>query len=69
MKKALDQYNSYAIDGSVWAWRYFKACEHLMDDDLREQVHSELAPCSEREFLQRYSELHVAKFNEEFVCN
>lgn len=28
-----------------------------MDDDLREQVHAELAPCSPKEFLARYLEL------------
>jgi len=29
----------------------------LMDDDTREQVHNEIAPCTEREFLARYLEL------------
>lgn len=28
-----------------------------MDSDIREQVHSELAPCTRLEFLQRYLEL------------
>lgn len=28
-----------------------------MDDDIREQVHSELAPCEPIEFLKRYLEL------------
>lgn len=28
-----------------------------MDDDLREQVHAELAPCTNEEFLNRYLEL------------
>lgn len=28
-----------------------------MDDDKREAVHFELAPCTEREFLERYLEL------------
>lgn len=28
-----------------------------MDDDIREQVHSELAPCLPEEFLARYLEL------------
>lgn len=28
-----------------------------MDDELRERVHDELAPCSELEFLARYLEL------------
>ena len=28
-----------------------------MDDDKREQVHAELAPCEPEEFLKRYLEL------------
>ena len=28
-----------------------------MDDDKREQVHAELAPCTNEEFLKRYLEL------------
>lgn len=28
-----------------------------MDDEKREQVHNELAPCSPEEFLKRYCEL------------
>ena len=32
----------------------------LMDDDIREQVHRELAPCSNEEFLSRYLELDPA---------
>lgn len=30
---------------------------HYMDDNAREQVHGELAPCSEFEFLVRYLEI------------
>jgi len=29
----------------------------LMDEDLREQVHEELAPCEPMQFLERYCEL------------
>lgn len=30
-----------------------------MDDEIREQVHAELAPCTEEEFLSRYCELDL----------
>lgn len=43
----------------------FEAYVMLMDDDLREQVHAELAPCTDDEFLERYQELHYAKYGEE----
>lgn len=33
------------------------AMSEYMDDDTREAVHNELAPCSDIEFLTRYLEL------------
>ena len=35
----------------------FDAIVNLMDDDIRERVHSEVAPCAEAAFLKRYLEL------------
>lgn len=32
----------------------WKAIVNLMDDDIRERVHAELAPCTEKEFISRY---------------
>ena len=36
----------------------FSTFEHYMDDELRERVAWELAPCGEQEFIDRYVELH-----------
>lgn len=47
----------------------FEAAVSLMDDELREQVAWELAPCTDEEFLERYKELHAEKYGEEFVIN
>ena len=44
----------------------FDACVNMMDDDIREQVHFELAPCTDQEFLDRYCQLHEEKYGEEF---
>ena len=33
------------------------AIVNLMDDDIREKVHFERAPCTEEAFLQRYLQL------------
>lgn len=44
----------------------FDACVNLMDDELREQAHRELAPCSEQEFIDRYCQLHTQKYGEDF---
>ena len=38
-----------------------------MDDDKREQVHFELAPCKPEKFLKRYLELDTDF--EELLCN
>ena len=37
--------------------RYWDAITVYMNDDIREQVHAELAPCTAKEFLDRYLEL------------
>ena len=45
----------------------FEACANLMDTELREELHAELAPCSEQEFLDAYIVRHAAKFSEDFT--
>ena len=45
----------------------FEAVVNLMDDELREQVHEELAPCTEQEFVERYAELHEERYGEGFA--
>ena len=36
----------------------FDTCAILMDDEIREELHMELAPCTEQEFLDAYAERH-----------
>lgn len=45
----------------------YDAAVILMDDDLREQLHAELAPCTEQEFFDEYVELHFERYGEEFT--
>ena len=40
-----------------------------MEEDIREQVHSELANCSELDFLARYCELYFEKHGQDFVIS
>lgn len=47
----------------------FDAAVNLMDDDLREAIHAELAPCSNQEFFEAYCKAHFEKFGEEFEPN
>ena len=39
---------------------------NLMDDDLREELSADLAPCTEQEFFEAYAKAHEAKFSEEW---
>jgi hypothetical protein len=45
---------------------YFDAAVQLMDDELREQIHADLAPCTNAEFLREYERRHLEKYGEEF---
>lgn len=36
----------------------------LMDDDIREEVHAELAPCTPQAFFDRYCQLHSERYSE-----
>ena len=38
----------------------------LMDDDIREELTAELAPCTEQEFFTAYAKAHAEKFGEEW---
>lgn len=38
----------------------------FMDSEIREQLHSELSPCTEQEFFTAYETLHEDEFGEEW---
>ena len=44
----------------------FEAAVKLMDDEIREELHAELAPCGNQEFLDAYVERHAQKYGEDF---
>ena len=44
----------------------YHALEEMMDDDLREELHSKLAPCSQKQFFESYQKGHLALFGEEW---
>ena len=47
----------------------FESAVQLMDDEIRERLHSEMAPCGEQEFMDAYCREHAQKFGGEFVVN
>ena len=44
----------------------FEVATNLMDDELREELYMELAPCTEQEFYDEYCNRHKEKFGEVF---
>lgn len=44
----------------------FEAAVSLMDDEIREDLNRELAPCTEQEFFKAYEKAHEEKYGEEF---
>jgi hypothetical protein len=38
-----------------------------MDDEIREYLHGELAPCEPQYFYEKYCEEHKKKYGEEFL--
>jgi len=50
-------YNDLSVDDIDYVNEDWDNIVSFMDDDAREEVHSELAPCSELEFLKRYLEI------------
>ena len=44
----------------------FNIAVSLMDDEIREQIHSDLAPCTEQEFFEAYCLAHEKKYGEKF---
>lgn len=49
------------IDNGLYA-----AAVNLMDDEIREEVHRDLAPCTDEEFLAEYMKRHAEKYGAEF---
>lgn len=44
----------------------FESAVNYMDDELREKLHNELAPCEEQEFFSVYEIEHEKKYGEEW---
>lgn len=42
----------------------FDVAVSFMDDELREQIHNEIAPCKDQEFFDEYAKRHTKKFGE-----
>ena len=53
--------NGYLFTADQW-----RAMADMMDDEIRERLHCDLAPCSMQEFFTAYAEAHEEKFGEQW---
>ena len=44
----------------------FESAVSLMDDDIREALHRQIAPCTDQEFYDASCKAHFDKYGEEF---
>lgn len=44
----------------------YDAAVELMDEEIREEVAADLAPCTEQEFFTEYAKRHAEKYGEEW---
>lgn len=60
----MQNFTKVKLNGSEYD---FDACVNMMDDDIREELHMEMAgECTEQEFLDAYCERHYEKYHEDF---
>ena len=45
----------------------YESAVAVMDDDIREAVHADIAPCTDEEFLVEYMKRHEEKYNAQFT--
>ena len=45
----------------------FETCVVLMNDDIKEEIHADIAPCTGQEFVDEYCKRHFAKYGIDFV--
>ena len=44
----------------------YNVAVEMMDDELREELHAEMSPCTEEDFLAEYMKAHKEKFGADF---
>lgn len=57
----------YATAEEIIRRGYYEIAVSLMDDEIRGELHDEMAPCSNLEFLRAYMKAHEKKYGEAFT--
>lgn len=57
----MDKDNVYNLNGTKVNYDY---AVEMMDDEIREELHGEISPCSNQEFFTAYEHKHYLKYGE-----
>lgn len=67
IRRALFEHPGLAEDKDAEEWkRITESAAQAMDDELRKEIHDEMAPCAALDFLAVYAARHEAKFGSRF---
>ena len=47
----------------------FDVAVNMMDEETCEEIHEDIAPCTDQEFIDEYVKRHEKKYGETFVIN
>ena len=47
----------------------FDVVVNMMDDEIREEIHAVIAPCSHQTLIDEHTKRHEAKYGETFEVN
>ncbi len=64
--ETFDGIDSYELLRNLATLEAGYSLDDRLDDELRELLHANLAPCSEQEFFDAYLDAHCVKYGEEF---
>ena len=62
INNGLSYHAAHEVIDEILSCNLWNIIVESMDDEIRERVHHELAPCTELEFLERYLELSESDF-------
>ena len=62
-------YTREAVEDENGDYIFYSTAEALMDDEIREKLHRELAPCTNQAFYDAYCLEHRKKYGTPFMVN
>lgn len=59
--------NTIKVITKSGTWLNYEAIVPFMDDEIREELHMKLAPCTEQKFFNAYEKAHYKRYGRWFL--